>query len=187
MESYKTQQAKWAKQIEVFGKSIKALELAKTFADRFDGKVINKRFTNALNEASNQVFGNNEVVFGLKADGYNYTRKQNIVELVFSITDTRYNAGYIDYNKFIIFEIDKSSDSYINADGRLNKDIFIEAIDKQISNAKESIRNYQKCIDNFDNYLDRVKQLNKEIDDLKKDIPYPMSICTYKIDLPFWY
>lgn len=82
-----------------------------------------------------------------------------------------------------------SSDSecYVNADGRLNKEIYLKALDKQIENCKDAIHNFQLCIDHFDEYLNKVKDFNKKLEELKKEIPYPMAIRNMNIELPFWY
>lgn len=66
MESYAIQVYKFEQQVKAYNDAIKALEVAKTLADKFDGKVINKRFTNALNEASDKFFGKErQVIFSI--------------------------------------------------------------------------------------------------------------------------
>lgn len=191
MEGYNVQVYKFQQQVKAYNDAVKALEVAKTLADKFDGKVINKRFVTALNEASNKFFGKSNVVFSLCQEGYNYSHKQNIVQIELYLTDRCkcYEGGciYIGNDRVRVYEVSTDSDCYINSDGRLNKEIFIKALDKQINNCKEAISKYQLCIDHFDEYLDKVKDFNKKLDELRKEIPYPMGISTFKLELPFWY
>lgn len=192
MESYAIQVYKFEQQVKAYNDAIKALEVAKTLADKFDGKVINKRFTNALNEATNAFFGkNNVVIFSLEPTHYDWSHKQNVTQIKLYLSDRCkcYEGGcvYIDYDKVHVYELSSDSECYVNADGRLNKEIYLKALDKQIENCKDAIHNFQLCIDHFDEYLNKVKDFNKKLEELKKEIPYPMAIRNMKIELPFWY
>lgn len=88
MESYAIQVYKFEQQVKAYNDAIKALEVAKTLADKFDGKVINKRFTNALNEATNAFFGkDNVVIFSLDATHYDWSHKQNVTQIELYLSD----------------------------------------------------------------------------------------------------
>ena len=67
METQKLMVPKWTHQIKVFNDAIKSLEAIKVIADKFDGKVINKRFITNLNEISDR----NIIIFSLEEEGYN--------------------------------------------------------------------------------------------------------------------
>ena len=94
--------------------------------------------------------------------------------------------SYIDEDSFSILEAN-NKDFYINKDGRLVKEYFIQGIDKTIEIFKSKIAKYQDCIDHFDEYMAEVKKINAEIDELRNKIHFPMSILTYSIKLPFYY
>lgn len=192
MESYAIQVYKFEQQVKAYNDAIKALEVAKTLADKFDGKVINKRFTKALNEASDNFFGKErQVIFSISPVHYDWSHKQNITQIELYLSDRCkcYEGGcvYIDYDRVHVYELSNDSECYVNAEGRLNKEVFLKALDKQIENCKDAISKFQLCIDHFDEYLNKVKDFNKKLEELKKEIPYPMGISTFKIDLPFWY
>jgi hypothetical protein len=191
MESYSVQIYKFEQQVKVYNDAIKAFEVAKTLADKFNGKVINKRFITAINKACEEAFGKQMVNFSLYNSGYSYSHKQNVTELEIYLYDRCkcYDGGciYIDNDRLRVYELDSNGDCYINADGRLDKEVFLKAIDKQIANCKDAMGKYQYCIDNFEAILDKVREENKRLEALQKEIPYPMHMGTARIELPFWY
>lgn len=187
METQELMIPKWTHQVKVFNDAIKSLEAIKVVADKFDGKVINKRFITKLNEISD----GNIINFSLEEKGYDYTAKMNekVVSLYLTDRSFKNDSGswtYIDENSFDILEVN-NKDFYINKDGRLVKEYFIQGIDKTIEIFKSKIAKYQDCIDHFDEYMAEVKKINAEIAELRKKLHFPMSISTYSIQLPFYY
>ena len=178
---------KWTHQVKVFNDAIKSLEAIKVIADKFDGKVINKRFITKLNEISDR----NIIIFSLEEKGYDYIAGINEKVVSLYLTDRRFindsgSWSYIDEDSFSILKAN-NKDFYINKDGRLVKEYFIQGIDKTIEFFKTKIAQYQDCIDHFDEYMAEVKKINAEIDELRNKIHFPMSILTYSIKLPFYY
>lgn len=188
MEFQDTMPLKWTKQVKVLNDGIKSLETIKPLADKFDGKVINKRFVKALNEVSDH----NIVIFSLVDKGYDRRVGYNEKLINFYLTDRSFKIesqscwGYIDEDDFTILEIDNDN-FYVNADGRLVKDIFIKAIDKTIDRLNRKIEAFQDCIDHFDEYLNEVNKVNKALADLHAKLHYPMSVLTNDVELPFYY
>lgn len=180
METQRLMVPKWTHQVKVFNDAIKSLEAIKVLADKFDGKVINKRFITKLNEISD----GNIIIFSLIA-GIN----EKVVSLYLTDRCFKNDSGswsYIDEDHFNIREANEK-DFYINKDGRLVKEYFIQGIDKTIEFFKTKIAQYQDCIDHFDEYMAEIKKINAEIDELRNKIHFPMSILTYSIQLPFLY
>ena len=83
MEIQELMVPKWTHQVKVFNDAIKSLEAIKVIADKFDGKVINKRFITKLNEISD----GNIIIFSLEEKGYDYIAGIN--EKVVSIISYR--------------------------------------------------------------------------------------------------
>lgn len=178
---------KWKKQVKVYNDAIKALETIKPLADKFDGKVINKRFKDALNDICKDI----DVAFSIDEKGYNRYAKVNEKIIVMRLTDRSFptsevSCGYIDEDRFEIWQVDNEK-FYINGDGRLAKDIFIQAVDRMIDVVNERIAQYQDCIDNFDAYMDEVRKVNETIKALGDKLHYPMTLQTLRLELPFWY
>lgn len=187
METQRMMVPKWTHQVKVFNDAIKSLEAIKVIADKFDGKVINKRFITKLNEISDR----NIIIFSLEEEGYDKIAgiNEKVVSLYLTDRCFKNDSGswsHIDEDSFNILEANKK-DFYINKDGRLVKEYFIQGIDKTIEFFKTRIAQYQDCIDHFDEYMAEVKKINAEIDELHNKIHFPMSILTYSIQLPFLY
>ncbi len=187
METQRLMVLKWTHQVKVFNDAIKSLEAIKVIADKFDGKVINKRFITKLNEISDC----NIIIFSLEEKGYDHIAEINEKVVSLYLTDRCFKNdsdswSYIDEDSFNIREANEK-DFYINKDGRLVKEYFIQGIDKTIEFFKTKIAQYQDCIDHFDEYMAEVKKINAEIDELRNKIHFPMSILTYSIQLPFYY
>ena len=187
METQRLMVPKWTHQVKVFNDAIKSLEAIKIIADKFDGKVINKRFITKLNEISD----GNIIIFSLEEKGYDKIAgiNEKVVSLYLTDRCFKNDSGswsYIDEDSFSILEAN-NKDFYINKDGRLVKEYFIQGIDKTIEFFKTKIAQYQDCIDHFDEYMAEVKKINAEIDELRNKIHFPMSILTYSIQLPFYY
>ena len=187
METQRMMIPKWTHQVKVFNDAIKALESIKVIADNFDGKVINKRFITKLNEISDR----NIIIFSLEEEGYDKIAgiNEKVVSLYLTDRCFKNDSGswsYIEEDSFNIREANEK-DFYINKDGRLVKEYFIQGINKTIENFKARIAEYQDCIDHFDEYMAEVKKINAEIDELRDKVHFPMSILTGSIQLPFLY
>lgn len=187
METQRLMVPKWTHQVKVFNDAIKSLEAIKVVADNFNGKVINKRFVTKLNEISDR----NIIIFSLEEEGYDKIVgiNEKVVSLYLTDRCFKNDSGswsYIDEDSFNIREVNEK-DFYINKDGRLVKEYFIQGIDKTIEFFKTKIAQYQDCIDHFDEYMAEVKKINAEIDELRNKVHFPMSILTGSIQLPFYY
>ena len=183
--------SKWKQQIKAYNDAINALEAIKPLASEFNGKAITKRFTNALNNLVDKSLGS----FALVSQGYNCMRHQNIKQIMFLMHDRIAKVDdiggrvHIDDNTVTVYEVDNESEfpCYINAEGRLNGEVFVRALDKAIGKCRDAIGRHQKCIDNFDVYLSKIRDINRKISELKEEIPSPMTIYPSCLELPFAY
>lgn len=176
--------AKWGQQIKVYRDAIDAMKRIRGLADKFDGKVINKRFVTVMNE----MIDNKLVTFSLVAYGFRNTSIGKRIKIMMHdrCRDMPNRCLYVDVSEHYIFdnELDKP---YINADGRLVKDAFLDSIDSNIENLSKVVSEYQRAIDHFDEYIEKVEKINEEITALRNEIPSPMCIGTFRLELPFWY
>lgn len=178
--------AKWEQQIKVYRDAISAMESIRELADKFDGKVINKRFVTAMNEITDKKC----VSFSIVEKGFSFSCNHNEKRVKIMMHDRcrsmpNYNV-YVDVSEHEIIE-DDFTKPYINADGRLAKDSFLASIDSNIKHLPEIISEYQRAIDRFDDYMAMVEKINEEITALRNEIPSPMCIGTFRLELPFWY
>ena len=183
---------KWKQQIKVYNDGITALETIKSLADKFDGKVINKRFTNACNKIVDLKL----VRISLEEEGYNYRAEMNEKRLLVHLADRSArqinNAGveigwtYVEDPKIEVRPDDGVS-LYINADSRLEKDLFIKAIDDTIKETQRRIGIFKDAVNNFDTYMEKVEEVNKQLETLRRDLPTPFGISTWHVNLVFDY
>lgn len=183
---------KWKQQIKVYNDGINALETLKSLADKFDGKVINKRFTNACNE----IVDLKVVRISLNEMGYNHQAEMNEKRIIVHLSDRSArqtdNDGnyigwtYVEDSKIEVCLKDWTS-LYINADGRLEKDLFINAIDDTIKETHRRIGIFEDAVNNFDTYMEKVEEVNKQLDTLKRDLPTPFGLATWHVTLDFDY
>ena len=120
-------------------------------ATKFDGKVFNARFINALNTEAKKInemmyvkqgYSLDEIEVQLRLDRYNYTDYESIL-----LKCKRNAEGRIDYNATIN---DKLGNEWIE-------------------NFKNY--NYQDCIDHYDEYMDVFVKLNDALEEYNK-LPY---------------
>lgn len=119
-------------------------------ATKFDGKVYNARFINALNEEARKVsdrmyvkrgYGNDEIEIQMRLTQWNYTDYESI------LLKCKTNAeGRIDYDATV-------NDQYTKA--------WIESF-------KSCIEEYQKSIDNYDEYMKVFAELGEALDRYNK-------------------
>jgi hypothetical protein len=118
-------------------------------ATKFNGKVYNARFLNALNEEAKKVsermyvkkgYSNDEIEIQLRLSQWNYNDYESI------LLKCKTNAGRIDYT------------ATINDQQLMD---WIESF-------KSYIEEYQKCIDNYDEYMKVFVELANALDNYNK-------------------
>jgi hypothetical protein len=122
-------------------------------ATKFDGKVYNKRFINALNEEAKKVHE-----FMYVKNGYSYD------EIEIQLRLTKWN--YTDYESILL-------KCKTNAEGRIDYEATIndEFCKAWIKSFKEYSDEYQKSIDNYDEYLKVFVKLDNVLNEYN-ELPY---------------
>ena len=120
---------------------------------KFDGKVYNARFLNALNEEAKKVHEFMYVKHGYSMDE---------IEIQLRLTKWNYN----DYESILL-------KVKTNAEGRIdyNATINDELGNTWIKGFKDYIQEYQKAIDNYDEYMKVFEKLGKVLDEYN-ELPY---------------
>ena len=110
---------------------------------KFDGKVYNARFINALNDEAKKI---NELMY--------VKRGYSVDEIEIQLRLTQYN--YTDYES-ILLKLKTNEYGRIDYDATINDKLNIA----WIGNFKSYIDEYQKSIDNYDEYLGVFAELDK--------------------------
>ena len=122
-------------------------------ATKFDGKVYNARFLNALNEEAKKISKRMYVKKGYSADE---------IEIWLYLSD----CNYTDYESILL-------KCKTNAEGRIDYDATIndKLCQTWIANFKSYMEEYQKAIDNYDDYMKVFVELVNALDNYDK-LPY---------------
>ena len=157
------------KEIEVYQSYINLIPTVEEVIKKFDNKCINKKFENALDEAVNNGKTGQERKFYVRT-GYGYMGQFEITvraynDRVKEITDKEYPNYYrVDNNEytFVIpkerFEITDSGNYRIKADK------MIEVFGEHEINILFSIKNLQKGIEKYDEMVQEMKRIKRELE-----------------------
>ena len=119
-------------------------------ATKFDGKVYNARFLNALNEEAKKISERMYVKKGYSNDE---------IEIQMRLSDWNYN----DYES-ILLKCNTNAEGRIDYDATIN-DHYMKA---WIESFKSYIEEYQKSIDNYDEYMKVFVELNESLEKYNK-------------------
>lgn len=122
-------------------------------ATKFDGKVYNARFLNALNEEAKKINERMYVKKGYSADE---------IEIQLRLSDWNYN----DYES-ILLKCKTNAEGRIDYDATIN-DTYTKA---WVANFKSYMDEYQKAIDNYDEYMEVFVELGNALEKYNK-LPY---------------
>jgi hypothetical protein len=157
------------RQIDVYAAAINALEAFKEVAKKFDGKVYNKRFREALKEAAtNDKF---KAYVSEKFD--NVTR----VEIGHPTTYVYFEFGFLytscEHDTFKIGAYPEDT-HYIWYRGRIHAEQFIKCADETVANLGKRKEAYEKSIEMFNEVAAKYKEFSDEWIKFKETIPYPI-------------
>ena len=119
-------------------------------ATKFDGKVYNARFLNTLNEEAKKI---NHLMYAKKA----YSNDE--IEILMRLNDWNYN----DYES-ILLKCKTNAEGRIDYDATIN-DHYTKA---WIESFKSYMDEYQKAIDNYDEYMKVFVELNESLEKYNK-------------------
>lgn len=147
------------KKIEVYKKVVETLEKLKPVIRSFDGKVYNKRFTEALDNKANEEYEKREFVITTRKSEYTHSTDINITLMLYDLSvyeeDEHYGNRYfnVDNDRYYIHSKLDSN--------RIVADYIIEVIDIKIENIRQ-------CINLIEEGLKNVEQMEKEMQELIK-------------------
>ena len=141
---------------ETYKVIIEAINALAPIAKKFNGKVINKRFVDAVNKAFEEK--------GYKLPYHYY---------LLHISLDEYNRIYFIANHPCDITIyPKEYDKPYIIDKRMDYSIFESAIEKTLKNAAEEIANNERCINSIDEVIQGYKELKKHVKDFMDSLPY---------------
>lgn len=151
---------------ETYKAIIEAINVLAPIAEKYNGKVINKRFVDAVNKAFEEK--------GYKLPCQYYPLRINLDE---------YNRIYfVVLHPCNITIYPKEYDKPYIIDKRMDYSVFESAIEKTLKNTAEKIADNERCINTIDDVIQGYKELKKHVNDFMDSLPrkfktFPIIDC----------
>lgn len=157
--------------------AVDVLECMKTVIEKFHGKVVDKRFEDAIREVTKVNFN---IHVGFKTNEfYNYTTKQNektiMIEIFTQLTDSvKGNTIYPQYHRdpSVLFNLEPTGTGKY----RLDKTIALTEIDKKISYYKNEIAEIENAEIGVDETIAEYHALIETIEQFQNKLGYKREL-----------
>lgn len=168
------------RQITVNNMAIEAIQELVDASKAWDGKVFNKRFPNAMRETisslkdgkfyiTNDVWANAPI---------NLRASQKLCYVEYKGYGGRITPTTIERTKF---SIRQAENPYVDKDNknRFNYEHFKEAAKAAIECISSESKEVTQCVQSFDGFIAKAREINAMIEDFKKKTPYPLKAYIY--------
>lgn len=187
MESKEVFICRKTKEVQMLRGFMAALEIIKRESAKWDGKTLNKRYTDAMTAAVADVdkydaFGRHQLPsVSVRFETTYYNERTGRIELVWNdrlagvVINT---AVYVSYNEMTVCT--EYGNTY-NESGRLNYQKLCNALDAQEARVKNNLAEYEKAISMADEVIQRYERINAIIKAELADVPKCL-IKDWKLD-----
>lgn len=175
------------KEVQMLRGFLAALEIIKRESAKWDGKCLNKRYTDAMtaaveNIAKYDAFGRHQLpAVSVRFETTYYGERTGRIELVWNdrlagvVSNT---AVYVSYNEMTVCT--EYGNTY-NESGRLNYQKLCNALDAQKERVKNNLAEHEKAINMADEVIQRYERINAIIKAELADVPKCL-IKDWKLD-----
>lgn len=168
------------RQITVNNMAIEAIQELVDASKAWDGKVMNKRFPKAMQDAVSSLkdgkfFITNDVLANAPI---NLWASQKLCYVEYEGYGGRIIPSIIETRKF---PIRQTETPYVDKDNknRFNYEHFKQAAKAAIERISSDSKELTQCVQSFDDFMTKAKEINAMIEDLKKKTPYPLKAYIY--------
>lgn len=168
------------RQITVNNMAIEAIQELVDASKAWDGKVMNKRFPKAMQDAVSSLkdgkfFITNDVLANAPI---NLWASQKLCYVEYEGYGGRIIPSIIETTKF---PIRQTETPYVDKDNknRFNYEHFKQAAKAAIERISSDSKELTQCVQSFDDFMTKAKEINAMIEDLKKKTPYPLKAYIY--------
>lgn len=158
------------KEVKIYEDFIKACQIIKAEAAKWDGKVFNKRFVNAVNKELEVIGGDKFAQFVKLSRGFNDDALKLFNRDRYTITTDKsgYESSHTADNYELVIEYDTDK---LLVNGRLNADAMRKSIEGRIEYMMRSIEQKQRAISEYDKVVKKVEELREIVSDAIKEFP----------------
>lgn len=157
------------RRIEMYEEFTNALNNIQPLVTKYDGKKINKRFIDAVNDAIKDVAPNTKFAFATNYKG----ERENRFRLWYGNRWVESVNGYISDYENILYPCD-SIQPYLDEEFRLNADSFLKAIDRELNRLINYIKSYTEAIQKVDEVIETYNSLKEYAYKTLDTIPSPL-------------
>ena len=168
------------KEVQMLRGFLAALEIIKRESAKWDGKCMNKRYTDAMTAAVNDVAtykccGVQRQSVEVRFETTYYGERTGRIELKWhddraGVVDNI--AVYLEWNDITIrHNGDNSLENAYNVNGRLVYDKLCEVIDELYERIEKSVQENEKAINMADEVIQRYERINAMLKDALADVP----------------
>ena len=169
------------KEVQMLRGFLAALEIIKRDSAKWDGKCMNKRYTDAMtaaveNIAKYDAFGRHQLpAVSVRFETTYYGERTGRIELKWhddraGVVDNI--AVYLEWNDITIrHNGDNSLENAYNVNGRLVYDKLCEVIDELYERIEKSVQENEKSINMADEVIRRYERINAILNDALADVP----------------
>lgn len=141
---------------------------------KWDGKCLNKRFTEAMQEATGE-----HIIWGTRYNSWPeiswYPQERSVKSV-----NGEYNHNYItdiDVNLLCHMNMNEA----ISENKRINGDALLLSMSKRRRELEETIAELENGLTKVDEWIKRIEELEKQQEALKNEIPYAFQNYYYQI------
>lgn len=181
------------KEVQMLRGFMAALEIIKRESAKWDGKVLNKRYTDAMTAAVTDVAtykccGVQRQSVEVRFETTYYNERTGRIEIVWNdrlagvVSNTAvYVSYYVSYNEMTVCT--EYGNTY-NESGRLNYQKLCNALDAQKERVKNNLAEYEKAINMADEVIQRYERINAILKDAFADVPQCLwGTCSVKASI----
>lgn len=171
----------WKQEIVIIDAYLSTLRRLKKFAEKWDGKVINKRFIDGFTKEN----GADNICLQLYLGNRNLIELRTPWKLLYVSTPgygwhvKRYTGEILRVNKYS----DSEQNHYLDSSRRLSYDVLVQVINTYITIFTEEKKKINHAIKNFDKIFEKVMKVNVKLKKLKAELQdTPFEIDTNHVE-----
>ena len=141
---------------------------------KFDGKVLNKRFDTALKQFDGRLSYNREhSCFEIKMNVFDNRSCKSVKKDTYGYSCTNYiTDSYLRLNNLVYTHSYNAKDVVMLDNERIISSVLIEALNKGKEQMKNNIKELENSIDKVDEWKNKLKALQIEMEEVMKEVPY---------------
>lgn len=141
---------------------------------KFDGKVLNKRFDTALKKVDERLSCNREYSwFEINMNVFDNRSCKSVKKDSYGYSCTNYiTDNYLRLNNLVYTHSYNPRDNVMLDNERIISSVLIEALNKCKEQMENKIKELENSIDKVDEWKNKLKALQIEMEEVMKEVPY---------------